>query len=480
MNNKDNTNNSMLQVFREQQRYCQMLKQSTAAERIKTLRKLSKWIDEHSHDIQEAIYKDFRKPASEVNLTEIFPVQQEINHAIKHLKKWMKPTKVSSPLALAGSKSYVHYEAKGVCLIIAPWNFPFNLMVVPLVSAIAAGNSAILKPSEITPHTARLLRNMMEDLFHAREVKVFEGDKDVSEALLKLPFDHIFFTGSPAVGKIVMKAAAEHLTSVTLELGGKSPAIVDSSANLGEAAEKIAWGKWLNVGQTCIAPDYLMVTKNQQQALADEIIRATEHLFGGGENPGNGQGIENSPDYARIVSDRHFERLNELLEEAKQKGARVLMGGQTNAAERYIAPTLLADVPADARLWEEEIFGPLLPMRVVEDLGEAVTYVRQYPKPLALYFFSNHKKNQQYILEQTSAGGVCINDSLLHYMHPNLPFGGVNHSGLGKAHGHWGFLAFSNEKAVLRQRKGFTSVKPVYPPYTSKVQKLIGLMMKYL
>lgn len=470
----------MQQAFQEQQHFAQQLKQKTAAERIKTLRKIESWIEEHTKDIQEAIYKDFRKPASEVDLTEIFPVQQEITHAIKHLKKWMKPQKVSSPLALAGSKSYVYYEPKGVCLIIAPWNFPFNLMLVPLVSAIAAGNTAILKPSEITPHTARLTRNMMEDLFHTREVKVFEGDKDVSEALLKLPFDHIFFTGSPAVGKIVMKAAAENLTSITLELGGKSPAIVDSTASLGEAAEKIAWGKWLNVGQTCIAPDYLIVNKNQQQALADELIRVTGQLFGGSGKEGNSQGIEQSPDYARIVSDKHFERLNGLLEEAKQKGARVLMGGQTNAAERYIAPTLLADVPPDARIWEEEIFGPLLPMRTVEDLGEAVTYVRKHPKPLALYFFSNNKKNQQYILEQTSAGGVCLNDSLLHYLHPNLPFGGVNNSGLGKAHGHWGFLAFSNEKAVLRQRKGFTSVKPVYPPYTSGVKKVIGLMMKYL
>ena len=462
-------------AFEAQQQYFLQLKHSSAAVRIKKLKTISSWVEQHSEDIRQAIYKDFRKPAPEVDLTEIFPVQQEIKHTTSYLKKWMKPDKVGTPLALAGSKSYVYYEPKGVTLIIAPWNFPFNLMLLPLISAIAAGNTAILKPSEVTPHTARLIRNMMEDLFDPKEVVVFEGAVETSQALLKLPFNHIFFTGSPAVGKIVMKAAAEHLTSVTLELGGKSPAIVDSTAQLSDAAEKIAWGKWLNNGQTCIAPDYLLVNKNQQAALADEIIRATEKFFSA-----EGKSPQQSPDYARIVNKSHYERLCELLDDAVEKGAKVLMGGERDATERYISPTLLADVPDNARIWEEEIFGPLLPMRRVEDLRDAADYIRRHPKPLALYLFSNSKKNRQYVLDHTSAGGMVITDCLLHYLHPNLPFGGINHSGLGKAHGFWGFRAFSNEKALIKQRTGFTSIKPVYPPYTSGVKKLIDLMMKYL
>ncbi|WP_017733971.1 aldehyde dehydrogenase family protein [Nafulsella turpanensis] len=465
----------ILNAFEKQQEYAIQLKQSTATERIKKLRKISSWVEQHAADIRQAIYKDFRKPGPEVDLTEIFPVQQEIKHTIGHLKKWMKPGKVSTPLALAGSKSYVYYEPKGVALIIAPWNFPLNLMLLPLISAISAGCTAILKPSEVTPHTARLIRNMMEDLFEPKEVVVFEGAVETSQALLQLPFDHIFFTGSPAVGKIVMKAAAENLTSVTLELGGKSPAIIDSSARLSDAAEKIAWGKWLNNGQTCIAPDYLLVNKNQQAALADEIIKATEKFFSE-----DGQSPQQSADYARIVNRNHYERLCELLDDAREKGAKILMGGQRDAEEKYIAPTLLADVPENARIWEEEIFGPILPMRKVDDLRDAADYIRKHPKPLALYLFSNSKKNQQYVLDNTSAGGMVINDCLLHYLHPNLPFGGINHSGLGKAHGFWGFRAFSNEKALIKQRIGLTSIKPVYPPYTSGVKKLISLMMKYL
>lgn len=476
MNTTQNTPNEIiLSAFKEQQKFSLQLKHSSASERIKKLKKIGSWVEQHTEDIRQSIFKDFRKPAPEVDLTEIFPVQQEIKHTISHLKKWMKPDKVSTPLAMAGSKSYVYYEPKGVSLIIAPWNFPFNLMLLPLISAIAAGNTAILKPSEVTPHTARLIRNMMEDLFEPREVVVFEGAVETSQALLKLPFDHIFFTGSPAVGKIVMKAAAENLTSVTLELGGKSPAIVDSSAQLTDAAEKIAWGKWLNNGQTCIAPDYLLVNKNQQAALADEIIRATEKFF----SP-EGKSPQQSADYARIVNKSHYERLCDLMDDAVEKGARVLMGGERDAEERYIAPTLLADVPDNARIWEEEIFGPLLPMRRIDDLKEATDYINQHPKPLALYLFSNSKKNRQYVLDHTSAGGMVINDCLLHYLHPNLPFGGINHSGLGKAHGFWGFRAFSNEKALIKQRTGFTSIKPVYPPYTSGVKKLIAMMMKYL
>lgn len=462
-------------VFSNQQQKVLRQKQTNAKQRIQKLKRLAKWTEEHKDEIRKALYDDFRKPVPETDLTEIYPVLAEIRHTVKHLRNWMKPEKVPSTFALTGTSSYIYSEPKGVCLIIAPWNYPFNLLLLPLISALAAGNCVILKPSEITPHTSGLISRMMKELFKPEEVMVIEGEKEVAEELLKLPFDHIFFTGSPAIGKLVMKAAAENLSSVTLELGGKSPVIVDSTANLKDAAEKITWGKWLNSGQTCIAPDYLLVDKQIEKELTEEISKACRRLFGGEDT-----NIRSSPDYARIVNEKHFNRLRKLFEEAMEKGGRLLFGGELNKDNLFIDPVLLADVPKDAAIWEEEIFGPILPIKSFTDLREATTYIRRYPKPLALYLFSTNKKNQQYVLENTTAGGVCLNDTLLQYLQPSLPFGGVNTSGIGKAHGKWGFKAFSNEKSVVKQRQGFTSVKPVYPPYTSRTKKLIQLMMKYL
>lgn len=462
------------QLFQQQKQHAQIVKRRTAKERKKQLKRISDWIDLHAEGIKEAIYKDFRKPGPETDITEIYLVQTEIRHAIKELDSWMKPQKVKTPWALAGTKNYIYFEPKGVCLIIAPWNFPFHLMLIPLVSAIAAGNCAMLKPSELTPHTSGLISKMIAALFEPAEVAVFEGDKEVAEGLLKLPFDHIFFTGSPEIGKVVMRAAASNLSSVTLELGGKSPAIIDASANLRDAAEKIAWGKWMNSGQTCIAPDYLLVDEQVVNEFCKEIEQASIRLF-----QGEGKDIRSSGDYARIINQRHFKRLKELLSDALQKGGSLQMGGETRAEDNYIAPTLLCEVPEEARIWEEEIFGPLLPVKTYTQLKDAVRYIGNKPKPLSLYLFSNSKKAEQYVLKETTAGGVCINDCLLQYIQPALPFGGINTSGIGKSHGKWGFLDFSNEKAVTKQRVGLTTTKPVYPPYTKKVKKLISLFMKY-
>lgn len=471
----EHTNKKVIQQrFQQQKQFAQIVKQRTAKERKKQLKRISHWIDLHSGEIREALFKDFQKPGPEADMTEIYLVQTEIRHALKQIDSWMKPEKIKAPLALTGVKNYIYHEPKGVCLIIAPWNFPFHLMLIPLVSAVAAGNCAILKPSELTPHTSRLIRNMMESLFEPEEVVVFEGDKEVAEELLKLPFDHIFFTGSPEIGKVVMRAAAENLSSLTLELGGKSPCIIDASANLPDAAEKIAWGKWMNSGQTCIAPDYLLVEEEVAEEFCKELKQATLRLFQDEEND-----IRSSADYARIINQRHFKRLKELLADALEKGAFLDMGGETRAEDNYIAPTLLREVPEEARLWEEEIFGPLLPVRTYTRLDDAIRYIGQKPKPLSLYLFSNNKIVQQDVLRQTTAGGVCINDCLLQYIQPVLPFGGINTSGLGKSHGKWGFLAFSNEKAVTRQRVGLTTIKPVYPPYTPQVKKLINLFVKY-
>ena len=461
-------------AFRLQQKQSKLTALETYKERIAKLKKLESWIKANRDRIKKAIFEDFSKPPEEVDLTEIFAVLADINYNVKHLKKWMKPQKVHTPLTLLGTSSYIQFEAKGVCLIIAPWNYPFQLMVSPLISAIAAGNTAILKPSEMTPNTSRLIIEMCNEIFAPSEVIAFEGAIEVSKALLALPFDHIFFTGSPAVGKIVMGAAAKNLTSVTLELGGKSPTIIDETADLEDAAEKIVYGKFVNNGQTCIAPDYLLVHQKVEFGLIDEIRKMINKMF-----DHDGKGIEGSPNYARIVNEKHYFRLVELIDSAASAGAEIAIGGNFNVSNRFISPTIIRNIPKDSVLLEEEIFGPILPIVTYSNLEECVEFINDRPKPLAQYVFSKSAENQQYILKSTSAGGVCINDCLIHFMNHELPFGGVNNSGIGKSHGLYGFKEFSNEKGVLKQRIGRTAIKPLYPPYSSTSRKMIDFLMKY-
>ena len=444
-------------------------------ERRARLGKLHDWLHAHRTDIQQALLADFRKPTAETDLTEIWTSLVELKHTSKHLKAWMAPRAVGASMALLGTRSWVQVEPKGVVLIIAPWNYPFYLAVGPLISAIAAGNAVVIKPAEQTPATSALLQKMCEDLFRPDEVLLLQGGKEVATDLLKLPWDHIFFTGSPEVGKIVMRAAAEHLCGLTLELGGKNPAVVDETANLRDAAEKIVWGKFLNNGQTCVAPDYLLVQESVQPALLTELAAAIQRAY----NPG-GAGIEASESLARVVNKQHFARLAGLLEDAQTKGATVAAGGVVDESQNYIEPTILTNVPATARVLEEEIFGPLLPVLTFKSLPETTAYVNARLKPLAQYIFSTNAENRRYLLDNISAGGAGVNETVLHFAHPELPTGGVGNSGLGKAHGHSGFLAFSNEKGVMRQRVGLTGIKAMYPPYTGKVQRLIGLLVKYL
>ena len=451
------------------------LRSEPVAARRARLHRLVGWLQAHRVAVQAALYADFRKPATETDLTEIWTTQVELQHTLRHLKQWMAPRRVAAPLALLGTHAWVQVEPKGVALIIAPWNYPFYLAVGPLVSAIAAGNAVVIKPAEQTPATSALLRRLCEELFRPDEVLVLEGGKDVATELLRLPWDHIFFTGSPEVGKIVMRAAAEHLSGLTLELGGKNPAVVDETANLRDAAEKIVWGKFLNNGQTCVAPDYLLVQASVQPALLAELTAAIQRAY----NPA-GAGVQQSESLARIVNEHHFARLAGLLEDAQTRGATVAAGGSVDAAQRYIEPTLLTHVPAGARVLEEEIFGPLLPVLTFRHLPETVAYVNARPKPLAQYVFTTSAENRRYLLDNVSAGGAGVNETVLHFAHPELPTGGVGNSGLGKAHGHAGFLAFSNEKGVLRQRVGFTGVKALYPPYTGRVRRLMDWFLKYL
>lgn len=461
-------------TFAEQQIVAQQWRSSTSKERIERLKKLRNWIKEHQNEIREAVHADFRKPIPEIDLSEIYPITSEINHTIKHLKSWMKSKSVSTPLPMLGTQGRVHFEPKGVSLIISPWNYPFNLAIGPLVSALSAGCTAIIKPSEMTPNTSKIVAKLVKEVFSENEVAVFQGEVDVSQALLDKPFDHIFFTGSPQVGKIIMKAAAEHLTSVTLELGGKSPAIIQKGGNLKDAAQKLIPGKFLNCGQTCVAPDYILVPKEEEETLLNEMKVKIQQTY----DP-DFKGIELTKDFARIVNDGHFKRLIDLLEDALAKGAKVAFGGNYDPHLRYIEPTILTEVNKDMRIMKEEIFGPILPIMTYDTLDDAINWVNSQPKPLALYYFGEDGEKRDQVLTETSSGNAVVNDCVLHFAHNELPFGGVNNSGLGKAHGYYGFQSFSNEKGVLTQRVGATSAAVLNPPYGAKTKQILNYLIKW-
>lgn len=462
------------QVFEKHKEASLTLRSEPLSKRILRLRKLVAWIYANRERIKEAVHADFQKPLLEVDTTEIYPVLTELRHTLKHIEAWARPKKIDATLSYIGTRSEIRYEPKGVCLIIAPWNFPFNLCVGPLVSCIAAGNTAIIKPSEMTPSTSRVLKEMAVEIFDEDVVTVLEGGVEVSEMLLDLPFDHIFFTGSPAVGKVVMKAAAKHLTSVTLELGGKSPTIIDASADLKDAAKRIAFGKFFNNGQTCIAPDYILIEESIKQKFIDQLKKEVKVLFG------EGKAIdETSPHYARIVNAKHFHRINDLLKDAVDRGATPEIIGTINEEINFMAPVILSGVEVGAKILEEEIFGPVLPILTFRNQEEILQQINGRPKPLALYIFSRRKTFTEYILQNTSAGGVCINECVLQFTHPNLPFGGVNNSGIGKSHGHFGFLAFSNEKPLLHQKRGWSAPYLLHPPYTRRMKKIVDLLLKW-
>ncbi|PFH09756.1 aldehyde dehydrogenase (NAD+) [Collimonas sp. PA-H2] len=466
----DQIKSEILRVFDRQRATALRLRQSGKAERIAKIRKLKAAVLANREAIIAAGFADFGKPAAEVELTEILPVIAEANDAIRKLGSWMKPKKVWPSRLSVGTQGYMQYEPKGRVLIVAPWNYPVNLSLGPLVSALAAGNTVIIKPSEMTPHASDVIGKILREVFVEDEVALFEGPAPVAQALLELPFDHIFFTGSPAVGKIVMAAAAKHLTSVTLELGGKSPTIVDESADLAMAAQNILWAKFTNNGQTCIAPDHVYVHASVKDAFLQHCIAALEQAYGK-----DAQQAE-SPFLARIVNERHAERVKALLDDAKARGARVVTGGQVDAGQRYIAPTLIDGIPDDAKIMSEEIFGPLLPIISFTELNTVIARINADPKPLALYMWSRKQANIDRVMQQTTSGGACINHCVVQFLHGNLPFGGVNNSGIGSGHGHHGFLAFSHERAVVRGR--IMLAKMFYPPYTATTRKLISLFIK--
>jgi len=462
-------------TFISQRKKSLELRNSTSEYRIGKLLSLKEWIKTNRQEIEKAIYADFKKPAAEVEITETGYTLMEINMAIRDLKKWMAPKKVKTPIYFLGTKSSIHIEPKGVALIIAPWNFPINLCIGPLVSAIAAGCTAFLKPSELTPHCSALIRRMATEIFTQEEVAVFEGDAQMAQKLLSLPFNHIFFTGSPYVGKMIMNAASQHLASVTLELGGKSPVIVDKGYDLKDAAQKITVGKWLNCGQSCIAPDYLLVHESQKEGLIEAIIAQLEKMF-----PPKPKGIESNKDYGRIINTKHLNRLQNLLSDAQTKGAHVHHGGRILSEENFMEPTIISGLSEDMLLMQEEIFGPILPVLSYYKSEEIVELLSHKPKPLALYLFSADEETTDYLIKNISSGTVAINDCGIQYLQNELPFGGVGQSGMGKSHGHAGFLAFSNEKSVITQRTGKSLIKMLYPPYDFKTNKIAKGFLNWL
>jgi len=461
-------------IFERQRARRRAMAKRPAAERIQTLRRLRAAIVEKREALAGAIFQDFHKPRAEVELSEVHPTLEEIDHAIANLEDWMAPKPVAGTALLAGTRSELRYEPKGVVLILAPWNYPFNLSVVPLVGAIAAGNCVILKPSEKTPATARFLSDLVREVFDECEVAALEGDAELARALLELPFDHVFFTGSTEIGRQVMAAAAKHLTSVTLELGGKSPAIVDRSADLAAAARSIAWGRLLNAGQTCIAADHAWVHESVERELLSHLRAEVSAFYGVTE-----EARQASPDFARVIDDRSFARLKDLVERTVAQGATVEIGGRFDAASRYVAPTVLSGVTAEAPLMEAEIFGPVLPVLRYCEREEVYSAIERQGKPLVLYVFARHRRTVEEVLASTSSGGAVVNNVFLQFVNPNLPFGGVGPSGLGSYHGVFGFRAFSHERSVIVQRwPAMTRV--LFPPYGAKRSQLIGKALKAL
>jgi len=435
--------------------------------RQEQLKLLAEIIETNDQRILDTLKADMQKPAIEAYGSEILIVLSEIKYVLKHLKSWIKPQKVPTPLTQFIASSYIYTEPVGVILIISPWNYPFQLAIAPLIGAIAAGNCAVIKPSEYAPHTSALLAELIGKHFDPQYITVVEGEVEASQALLAEKFDHIFFTGGTEVGRIVMGAAAKHLTPVTLELGGKSPAIIDADCDLDLAVKRMIWGKFFNAGQTCIAPDYVLVHESVKSRVVVKIKHYLQEFYG--DQP------QTSPDYARIINHRQFDLLMGLLNEIDP--AQILIGGQSDRSTLYLAPTIV-EIPEQqttTKLMQEEIFGSILPILTYTDLNEAIAFINAKPRPLALYFFSNNKQHQDRIIKEISFGGGCMNDTIMHLSTPELPFGGIGNSGIGSYHGKASFDTFSHRKSILKKSFLF-DLKWRYPPYTISLKWMKKLL----
>ena len=447
------------------------LAKSTHGDRKQKLKRLLDNFMSMEQEAIDALSLDMKKSPTESIISEVLGVKAEADFAIQNLKKWMRSKRVPSPSTILFTSGWVRPEPKGSVLILSPWNYPILLCLNPLIAAIASGNTAVIKPSEFTPASGAFLKKLIERTFDPNEVAVVLGDEKTAIELLSHPFNHVMFTGSPSTGKLVMSAAAKHLSGVTLELGGKSPVIVDNSANISEAAWKLAFYKFANAGQTCTAPDYILCHESKKDDLISGLRENFKSFFSG--NDGGP-----SSDYCQIVNTTHFDRIEGYLENAKGLGAKVMAGGNTDRSKRFIAPTVLCDVSIDSLVMKEEIFGPLMPIVTYKTMDEAIGFINKREKPLALYLFSYNKKNQKRLTEETSSGALVFNDCVIHHTNPHLPFGGINNSGLGSYHGKYGFDAFSHEKAILKS-SAWSPFRLMLPPYTKRKHSLVNMIKKF-
>ena len=458
-------NSSIIKELKDNHhRFFKTLKNQSIKVRIQHLKKLKNILDDKEQDIYDALYKDLKKPVFESFSSEFLMVQKEINSFIKNIKDWSEPEKISGNLMNFPSQDFILHEPYGTVLMISPWNYPFQLAMVPLIGAVATGNTVILKPSESAPNTSKVLIKILEAVFPQEWVSVIEGDASVAQALLKEQWDYIFYTGSTEVGRIVAKAAAEYLTPITLELGGKSPCIVDGTAPLKITARRIVWGKFLNCGQTCIAPDYVLVKSKFKSKLIAAIIEEIEKAFG--------KNAQKSKDYGRIIHEKHFKKLESDLK--KQK---IIYGGSTDKKELYFGPTVVDNPSMNSSLIKEEIFGPILPILIYDSLDEIDNVLTKLKNPLAFYVFSYDKKFINKLIQNYSFGGAVINDALVHFANPKLPFGGIGNSGLGAYHGKFSFDLFTHSKPVVK-RSFWLDIPQRYAPYPKSISLLKKILKK--
>ena len=465
MKNVEVTQKDVKEILNEHNRFYDNQKTRSIGFRIEQLKILRDGIEKYKSKILEALYKDLGKSEFESYTTEVGYVLNSIRYAIKNLKRWAKPKKVKTPIYLFPSKSYIMSEPYGTVLIIGPYNYPFQLLIEPLIGAIAAGNCIVLKPSENVPNVSRVITEMISAIFNKNYIRAIEGGVETNTSLINGKFDYMFFTGSVSVGKIVMESAAKNLVPVTLELGGKSPVIVDESADIKIAARRIIWGKTLNAGQTCVAPDYLLVHESVKEEFIKELKQSIQEFYG--------EDVLKSKDFGRIVNKRHFSRLKNILENESKN---IIYGGRTSESDKFIEPTLIEISTWDSPSMSEELFGPILPIITYNNLDEAINNIKRLPKPLALYLFTTNKSVEEKVLRKISSGGACINDTITHLINPKLPFGGIGNSGIGAYHGEYSFNTFSHKRSVVSKSNKF-NLTMLFPPYN---EKRLHLIKKFL
>lgn len=464
--------NPTADLFRAAVAFAPQAGATTVAQRRAALARLKKTVLAHREDFHRALREDLGRPEVETDLSEIYAVTSLVDYVSGKLAVWTRTERVPSPLTLWPAKAEIRHESKGAVLVMAPWNFPVNLSLSPVVYAVAAGNAVVLKPSEVAPATAELLANVVREAFPEGWVRTVQGDADTAKSLLEHPWNHIFFTGGPSIGKTVMAAASKHLTSVTLELGGKSPVFLDPSFPVERAAKLLAWAKSMNAGQICIAPDYVLVPRDRMGDLVHAFAHALKKLYG--------DRLADNPDYTRIINERHWARLQAWHEDAVGACAQVWQPEPADVSKRFFPPTLYLDPDPSCSISCEEIFGPLLPLIPYDKLEDAIAYVNAKERPLVTYVLSENKAFQERTVNETRAGATVVNDFIIHYMHHDLPFGGVNHSGIGKSHGIWGFREFTNARPVVRRRWGLNPTLYLAPPYTGWKKRLVSALLRWL